>query len=81
MLSEQQLAQLRKAPAEPNRVRRAMELLELTQVQVADGVGVTQSHINKIVNGNYTSLPLDTAQRLAEYFGCPTDLLFPSRAA
>lgn len=81
VLSEHQLAQLRKAPTEPNRVRKAMELLGLTQEQVAEGIGVTQSHINKIVNGNYVSLPLDTAQSLAGYFGCPTDVLFPSRAA
>ena len=58
-----------------------MELLALTQVQVADGIGVTQSHINKIVNGNYSSLPLDTAQKLSDFFGCSTDVLFPLRAA
>jgi plasmid maintenance system antidote protein VapI len=58
-----------------------MELLALTQVRVADGIGVTQSHVNKIVNGNYVSLPLETAQRLSDFFGCSTDILFPSRAA
>lgn len=58
-----------------------MELLGLTQVQVATGIGVTQSHINKIVNGNYSSLPLETAQRLGAFLGCPTDLLFPRAEA
>jgi plasmid maintenance system antidote protein VapI len=81
VLSEHQLAQLRRAPGDPNRLRRAMELVGLTQVQLAEAIGVTQSHVNKIVNGNYVSLPLEMAQRLSDYFGCPTDLLFPSRAA
>lgn len=58
-----------------------MQLLDLTQTQVADGIGVTQSHVNKIVNGNYVSLPLETAQKLSDFFGCNTDVLFPSRAA
>lgn len=81
MLTEHQLAQLRRSPSTPNRVKRAMQLLGLTQVQVATAIGITQSHISEISNGNYSSLPLDTAQRLADHFGCPTDVLFPSRAA
>lgn len=58
-----------------------MKLLGLTQVQVADGIGVTQSHINKIVNGNYSSLSLETAQKVADFVGCSTDLLFPLKVA
>lgn len=58
-----------------------MQLVEVTQVQVAAAVGMTQSHISEIANGNYSSLPLSTAQKLADYFGCSTDILFPLRAA
>lgn len=81
MLTEHQIAALRRTPADPNRVKRAMQLLGLTQVQVAAAVGMTQSHISEIANGNYSSLPLETAQKIADRFGCSTDLLFPLRAA
>ena len=81
VLKEHQLAQLRRSPGEPNRVKKAMDLLELTQVQVADAIGVTQSHINKIANGKYSELNWDTVRKLSDYFGCDPTVLFPSRAA
>lgn len=56
-----------------------MQLSGQTQVQVAAGVGLTQPQISAISNGNYTRLPLETAQQLANYFGCTTDDLFPAR--
>lgn len=79
MMTAKQRTRLRSHEPEPNRIKAAMKLLGVTQVQVAAGVGVTQSHVSEIANGNYSSLPLDTAQKLAEYFGCSTDDLFPSR--
>ena len=81
MLNTKQLAQLRRAEGSPNRVRAAMGLGDVTQVQVAAAIGVTQPHVSEIVNGNYSSLPLPTAQRLAAFFGCAIEDLFPSRAA
>jgi transcriptional regulator with XRE-family HTH domain len=82
-LTTAQLKQLTEESAEPNRLRLAMKLAGVTQVELAEAVGFTQSHISEIVNGNYSSLPLETAQKLADYFGpgCSTDLLFPLRAA
>ena len=60
-----------------------MRLARVTQVQVAAAIGVTQSHISEIANGNYSSLPLDTAQDIAGFFGpdVTTDDIFPSRIA
>jgi len=80
MLSEQQLAALRMAVVEPNRLRVAMALVPVTQVQLAEALGVEQSYISKIVNGRYSRMSLEVAQKLAAYFGCTTDDLFPARA-
>jgi len=81
MLSTKQLSALRRAEGAPNRLRAAMALGEVTQVEVAAAIGVTQPHVSEIVNGNYSRLPLQTAQKLAEFFGCSIDDLFPSVAA
>lgn len=81
MLSAEQLDELRKSSGAPNRLRKAMELGGLTQVRLAEGVGVTQSHISEIVNGNYSRLPMETARNLAGHFGCSLEDLFPSREA
>ena len=56
-----------------------MRLAGLTQVQVAAAVNMAQPQISEISNGNYTKLPLETAQRLASLFGCAVDVLFPLR--
>jgi DNA-binding XRE family transcriptional regulator len=68
-------------PDEPNRLRRAMALVEITQDALADAIDIPQSTISKIVNGQMPRLPLAQAQRLAEFFGCQTDDLFPAREA
>lgn len=77
MLNEQQLAALRLSEATPNRLRVAMALLHVTQVQLAAALGVEQSFISKVVRGRYSRLDLRFGQRLAAYFGCSVDDLFP----
>lgn len=79
MLSLEKLISLRAEPAEPNRLRMAMRLAGFTQVWVAGAVGITQSYVSDICNGNYKSLPVEIAQRLASLFGpnCTVDDLFP----
>lgn len=78
MLSQAQIRELRKAPGAPNRLRRAMQMAGVTQVQVAEATGSTQSHIAEISNGNYSRLPLETARALASTFGCSIEDLFPA---
>lgn len=80
-LTVEQLARLRDGAAEPNRLGAAMRLAEVTQVGLAQSVGLTQSHISEIKNGNYRRLPIDTAAKLAGYFGCAIEDLFPSKDA
>ena len=82
MLTRKQLNSLRvEKKSGPNRLKRAMQLADVTQEQVAAAVGVSQSHISEIANGNYSRLPIDMVQNLAGYFGCSTDDLFPARQA
>lgn len=81
MFTDEQRAVIRGLPSEPNRVKAAMQMAGITQVQLAAGVGLTQPQISEIANGNYTKLPLETAQRVAAFFGCSTDDLFPAREA
>lgn len=81
MLNEEKLAALRATSCEPNRVRVAMALLPVTQVQLAEAIGVEQSTISKVVTGRHSRLPLALAQKLAGYFGCQVEDLFPSRQA
>ncbi len=76
MLSPRQLQQLRQEPAAPNRLRAAMRISGATQIDVATGTGITQSHISKIASTG-TRVTLHTAWRVAAYFRCPVVDLFP----
>lgn len=80
MLTAAQLRALKASQAAPNRLRTAMQIAGLTQVQLAERAGLTQPTISKVLNGEATPT-LDTAQRLAVAFGCSTDDLFPSKEA
>lgn len=58
-----------------------MELADVTQVQIADKTGHTQSYISKVQNGRYSDLPGETMRSFADYFGCQIEDLFPAREA
>lgn len=77
VLTRKQLRELRgaKAPGR-NRVTQAMKLAGLTQVQLAQRLGVTQSYISKIANGQYRGLPGEMTHTLARFFGCAIEDLF-----
>lgn len=53
----------------------------LTQSQVADATGINESNLSQIVNGRYSNVKVETARRLADYFGCHIEDLFPAREA
>lgn len=83
MLSKHQVRRLRATPLgdAPNRLRLAMDALEVTEEQVEAGCGVSQSNINKLLNGNRPNPSRDTMSRLAQFFGCLMDDLFPATEA
>jgi plasmid maintenance system antidote protein VapI len=65
----------------PNRVAAAIRLVGRTQTAVAVEIGMTEPHLSDICRGAQKSVALETAHKLAEYFGCAIEDLFPSRAA
>lgn len=77
MLSLQQRARLRRAAAPGQRLRLAMDALELTQEQVEAGSGVGQGTISKILRGERPDVMVSTAHKLAAFFGCEIGELFP----
>ena len=82
MLTKKQVDQLkRSAGRTKNRVALAMELADVTQVQVADKTGFTQSYVSRVQNGHYSALPGETMRTFAAYFGCSIEDLFPAREA
>jgi transcriptional regulator with XRE-family HTH domain len=64
-----------------NRLAKAMELADVTQVQIAAKTTFTQSYISRVKNGNYSDLPGETMRAFADYFGCAIEDLFPAREA
>jgi transcriptional regulator with XRE-family HTH domain len=82
MLTDSQLAQLAAEHVEgKNKLRRARELAGLTQVQLAEKAGLTQSSLSKLEAGLYSDGPtLETLDKLAAVFGATKDLLFPMAA-
>lgn len=78
MLKRAQVERLRRdrTPGR-NRLKQAMELAGVTQVQLAAATGLTQSYISKIKTENYGDISGETMRALATYFGCAIDDLFP----
>jgi transcriptional regulator with XRE-family HTH domain len=83
MLTRKQLADLRTAEvAGSNRLDTAMKLAGVTQMQLSQAIGLTQSYISRIKNGHHDAgLPGETMRMFAEFFGCAIEDLFPRRAA
>lgn len=80
MLTVAQIKKLRAAPLTgPNKVKLAMELAELTQVQVAGRLGTSQSRVSDVVRGEYTDMPLESSRAWASLFGVLVEELFPAR--
>ena len=79
MLNEQQLAILRSAPS-TNRVVKAISVAGVTQVTVADAVGLPQPYVSDIARQGYWTITVENTQKFADYFGCSlADLSPPSR--
>ncbi len=84
MLTAEQIEALRAEPlAGRNKVKHARQLVGVTQVELAAVVGHSQSYISSIEQGQYSvdALPLETTRRLAGFFGCAIEDLFPAPAA
>ena len=76
MLTEQQLAILRSAPS-TNRVAKAISVAGVTQVTVADAVGLPQPYVSDVARQRYRTITVENARKFADYFGCSIADLFP----
>ena len=77
MLTKQQLAILRSAPS-TNRVAKAISVAGVTQVTVADAVGLPQPYVSDVARQRrYRTITVENARKFADYFGCSIADLFP----
>lgn len=82
MLTRAALATLRKTPTStPNKLKLAMKLAGVTQVQLSQAINLAQSQISEDATGKSTAISVDKAHAYAEFFGCAIDDLFPAREA
>ena len=72
-----QLRQTALRPNERNRVRIARGLAHITQAELFRQTGVLQAQISQLELGQYRDVTLKTATRLARFFGCTIEDLFP----
>jgi predicted XRE-type DNA-binding protein len=82
MLTRVQLQRLRRtATPQGNKIKLAMELAEVTQVQVSKKIGISQSQVSEDAAGKCPDMSLDKSRAYARLFGCTVDDLFPSEQA
>lgn len=80
-LTPKQLRQLRKADlGGANRIRFARTLIGLTQEELAQAVGVSQTGLSDLERQRYGDTTLDTARRFTTFFGCHIEDLFPAKS-
>ena len=79
VLTKNQLVRLRAASVPPgsNRVGLAISLAGVSQGTVGRAVGMPQPYVSDAVRGRYRTITLLNAQRIARYFGCGVEDLFP----
>jgi transcriptional regulator with XRE-family HTH domain len=77
MLTARQLVQLRNEPGAPNRLKAAMRIANTTQAAVSAATGIDQSSVSRIANSNGPGVTVQTASKLAAFFGCQISDLFP----
>ena len=65
----------------PNKLRIALTLARAKQFEVAEETGIAAPNLSNLVNGKYSTVTITTARKLAEYFGCHIEDLFPAREA
>lgn len=83
VLTPEKIEALRAVPllGMPNRLRVALALAKVKQADVARATGIVAPNLSDIVNGKYKNVTVDTASKLAEYFGVAIEDLFPQREA
>ena len=76
MLTKQQLAILRSEPG-TNRVAKAIALAGVTQVTVAEALGLPQPYVSDVARQRYKTITVENARKFAVFFGCSIEDMFP----
>jgi transcriptional regulator with XRE-family HTH domain len=79
-LTPEQLESLRRIPLGiyANKVGLAIHLTLATQLEIEAETGIAQPQISDIVRGKYSRMNVDTARKLAAFFGVSIEDLFPA---
>jgi DNA-binding Xre family transcriptional regulator len=82
-LSEEQLEALRRVPLldMPNKVQLALTFTQAQQKDIVVESGLTTDVVHRIVTGKKQAVSVDEAGKLAAFFGCAIEDLFPAREA
>jgi predicted XRE-type DNA-binding protein len=83
-LTAEQVDALRSVPLVdglPNKLRIAMGMLKVNQVDIIEGTGFSQPYVSDVVRGKVNRITVENARKFADYFGCAIEDLFPSREA
>lgn len=76
MLTKQQLTILCAEPG-TNRVAKAIALAGVTQVTVAEALGLPQPYVSDVARQRYRTITVENARKFALFFGCSIEDLFP----
>lgn len=79
-LTARQRKELRETATTGNRVAKAIELSGVTQLDIAATTGLPQPYISDVARSRYQTITVDNARKLAEFFGCSIEELFPVKA-
>lgn len=80
-LTDRQLEALRTAPLGKlsNRLQIAFALVDVKRADACAATGLSPSEMSKLIKGQYQSLDIEKARKLAEFFHCGIEDLFPAR--
>lgn len=56
-----------------------MDMLNLTQAQLADETGLAQPYISDVCRGRHSTITVDNAYKFTDFFGCAIEDLFPAK--
>lgn len=82
-LTAKQLNELRSSPVTEtgNRLGRAIKISGVSLSAIHDETELSVSYISDTARGRYRTITVDNASKLAGFFGCAIEDLFPSRQA
>lgn len=82
-LSQAQLSELKATPVGDtgNRVAKAIELVGETMADISRNGGFSYTWLSDVKSGRFETVTVDNAHKLADYFGCAIEDLFPAKVA